>query len=152
MVSLDIHDHSDQLSDSELSGLVRRLQQGLPAILKTPGSVEAALVLSDLEIVEISIVDDKTIARVHEEFMDDPTPTDVITFQHGEILISVDTARDVVSSGKGEGSLLEELELYAIHGLLHLHGFDDLREPDRSLMHAQQARLLNLSRLNSESF
>ena len=49
--------------------------------------------LGELGEIEVSLVSDEDIARVHGEFMDDPTPTDVITFQHGEILVSLDTAR-----------------------------------------------------------
>ena len=48
---------------------------------------------SRLEAVEISTVSDESIAHVHREFMGDPSPTDVITFHHGEIIVSLDTAQ-----------------------------------------------------------
>ena len=47
--------------------------------------------LKELDSVEISIIDDKQIAKVHGEFMNDPSPTDVITFDYGEILVSAET-------------------------------------------------------------
>ena len=48
--------------------------------------------LLNLEEIEFTIISDAEISRVHAEFLDDPTPTDVITFEHGELLISADTA------------------------------------------------------------
>src|SRR4051812_40869865 len=42
--------------------------------------------------VEVTIVSDKTIARVHLDFMGLPEATDVITFHHGEIVASAETA------------------------------------------------------------
>ena len=62
----------------------------LPDCLRSVGSEEP--VLPQLSSVEVSLIGDEEIARVHSEFLEDPTPTDVITFHHGEILISVDTA------------------------------------------------------------
>jgi len=49
--------------------------------------------LTQIQEVEVSLVDDVTIADVHLRFMDIPGATDVITFDHGEIHISVETAR-----------------------------------------------------------
>ena len=46
-------------------------------------------------VVSVTLIDDLKIGRVHLQFMDDPSPTDVITFpygEEGEILISVETA------------------------------------------------------------
>ena len=63
-------------------------------------------------------------------------PTDVITFQHGEICISVETAlRQAAAFGT---SLEHELRLYLVHGLLHLHGFDDRTPRGRARMKAVQ--------------
>ncbi len=39
------------------------------------------------------LVSDAKICALHEEFMNEPSPTDVITFQHGEIVISAETAK-----------------------------------------------------------
>ncbi len=83
---------------------------------------------------------DDEIARVHGEYLDDPTPTDVITFHHGEILISADTAVRVAGE-LGQPADREAL-LYLIHGLLHLNGHDDHEEESRDLMHARQEAIL----------
>ena len=79
--------------------------------------------LKELDSVEISIIDDKQIAKVHGEFMDDPSPTDVITFDYGEILVSAETA--LSNSDEMQVSLENEVLLYIIHGMLHLGGYLD---------------------------
>ncbi|MBP9223664.1 MAG: rRNA maturation RNase YbeY [Verrucomicrobiales bacterium] len=129
--------HSE-VSDEMKEILEHQIQMALPLCLASFGT-EAPL-LGDLDEVEISLVSDESIAEVHGEFMDDPTPTDVITFHHGEILVSVDTAeREAATHGN---SVAEELLLYMIHGLLHLNGHTDGIEPDRTLMHREQETIL----------
>jgi probable rRNA maturation factor len=85
--------------------------------------------LLSLTEIEASIVSDKVIGQVHADFLGDPTPTDVITFHHGEILVSADTA---AREGPNHGLTFdEELLLYLIHGLMHLGGWDD-HEPEEA--------------------
>ncbi len=43
------------------------------------------------EIIVV-FVSDARMTRIHRDFMSVDEPTDVITFQHGEIIISVETA------------------------------------------------------------
>jgi probable rRNA maturation factor len=107
------------------------------AALKAPNAPLAGMLL-----VEISIVSDKEIARVHGEFLDDPTPTDVITFHHGEIIISADTAERQGREHKHPFD--HELALYLIHGLLHLAGWDDHEKTEaREMAKRQQSILRN---------
>lgn len=101
---------------------------------------DQAPVLPHLTEVEISIVSDSAIAAVHAQFLDDPVPTDVITFQHGEILISSDTARS--NAERFRTPLQAELGLYVIHGLLHLNGFLDEAPQDAARMRKVQTRIL----------
>ena len=79
--------------------------------------------LADLPEVSVVLVSDKRIAGIHGRFMDDPTATDVITFDHGEIVISTQTAKR--QARQFGTSLAHELRLYLVHGLLHLCGYDD---------------------------
>ena len=96
--------------------------------------------LEGLEEIEVSIVSDRTIAAVHKRFMDIAGATDVITFEHGEIVISAQTAGRYAEE---YGQPLEhELGLYIIHGILHLNGHDDLEEPAASRMKAAQGEIL----------
>jgi probable rRNA maturation factor len=97
-------------------------------------------ILSELEEISAAIVSDRAIAGLHRTFMQIPGPTDVITFQHGEIVVSADTAAGCALEF---GHTLEtELLLYLIHGLLHLQGFDDHTDADRGVMTRLQETIL----------
>lgn len=96
--------------------------------------------LAALPEIEVTIVSDRTIARVHEQFMAIAGATDVITFDHGEIVISAETA---LKHAAAYGQRLEaELALYTIHGLLHLNGFDDTTRAAAAQMRRVQSRVL----------
>ena len=96
--------------------------------------------LADLGEVNVILVSDKSIAEIHKEFMNEPGPTDVITFQHGEIVISAQTAK---RQARRFGSTLgHELRLYIVHGLLHLHGFDDKTAVGAAEMRRVQEKLV----------
>ena len=97
--------------------------------------------LRNLQSLEVSILNDKQIALVHEEFMNDSTPTDVITFDYGEILVSAETA--LAQSKALKVSLEDEILLYIIHGMLHLGGYLDKDEADFNEMKIIQERILN---------
>ncbi|MGH8093635.1 MAG: rRNA maturation RNase YbeY [Chthoniobacterales bacterium] len=93
--------------------------------------------LTALEEVNVLLVSDRRMSDLHRRFMQIRGPTDVITFQHGEIFISVETARRQAAN---YGTSLEhELRLYLVHGLLHLQGLSD-HEPSakRRMQRAQE--------------
>ena len=92
----------------------------------------------------VMLISDERIAALHRRFMNVAGPTDVITFQHGEIFISAATAqRQAREFGT---STMREIQLYIAHGLLHLRGFDDRNALQRAEMRAAEAKLLR--RLN----
>jgi probable rRNA maturation factor len=106
--------------------------------LKNSAATEAPL--PQLSEVEVTIISDAAIAEVHRQFMQVEGPTDVLTFAHGEILISAETARENAARyGKTPG---EELALYIIHGLLHLNGFTDEKPAEAAKMRRAQNRIL----------
>ncbi len=76
--------------------------------------------------INVVFVSDARIAAIHRDFMSVDGPTDVITFRHGEILISVETAERQAT--RFSNSCSRELRLYFVHALLHLAGLDDLTE------------------------
>lgn len=95
--------------------------------------------------IHVVVVDDQTIQGLHRRFLDDDTPTDVLTFPlsepgaktvEGEIVISLDTA--IAAAPEYGWSPLEELVLYAIHGTLHLLGYDDIDSADRAEMQRRE--------------
>jgi probable rRNA maturation factor len=96
--------------------------------------------LTGLSEVFVWLVSDRRMASLHRQFLNQTGPTDVLTFQHGEIFISVETARR--HARVFGNSLAGELRLYIVHGLLHLHGFDDRRRADARKMQRMQSRIL----------
>ncbi|HEY2801836.1 MAG TPA: rRNA maturation RNase YbeY [Chthoniobacterales bacterium] len=99
--------------------------------------------LTNLEEVNILLISDRRIAQLHQRFMQIAGPTDVITFQHGEIFISVETAKRQARTH--HTSVLHELQLYLVHGLLHLRGFDDRDPQARRKMQAVQEKIMAAS-------
>ena len=84
----------------------------------------------------VVLVSDRKIAAIHQQFMGIADATDVITFQHGEIVVSVETAAR--QAGEYETDLFHELRLYVTHGILHLAGYDDHSEEGfREMVKAQ---------------
>lgn len=105
---------------------------------------------------ELSVVflDDDALARLHADFLDDPSPTDVITFPGdadmdfaGEICVSADRAR--LEAERQGWSPAEELTLYLVHGWLHLAGYDDLDDESRVAMRAAEQTCLAALRAES---
>jgi len=103
-------------------------------------SDDGRFALRRLPEVEVAIVSDRVIADVHRRFMDIPGATDVITFEHGEIVMSAQTA--ALYARDYSHSVDVELALYIIHGLLHLNGYEDATKSDAARMHRVQQRLL----------
>jgi len=97
--------------------------------------------LKQLDEVGVAIVSDRRISEVHEEFMGLAGATDVITFEHGDIVISAETAR--ANAARFGQRVDREVALYIVHGLLHLNGFDDTEPRARRRMHAAQARVMS---------
>ena len=102
-----------------------------------PRSLPAELAASAIQFV---LVDRATMARVHGDFLGDPTETDVITFPYGEILVCPAVAQDRAAQYGLE--VEQEVLLYCLHGLLHLAGYDDTTPALAKEMAAAQERLL----------
>jgi probable rRNA maturation factor len=102
---------------------------------------------------ELSLVflTDAALAQLHADFLEDPTTTDVITFEGnasvgiaGEICVSVDTAARYAKDHRRDFST--ELTLYLVHGWLHLAGYDDLKPAKKRIMRRAEARAMKLLR------
>jgi probable rRNA maturation factor len=85
--------------------------------------------MGDLTLV---LTGDKKIKRLNKQFRGIDTPTDVLSFptesrqkgEHylGDVIISVPRAKD--QAKEAGHSLNDELTLLAVHGVLHLLGYD----------------------------
>jgi probable rRNA maturation factor len=119
----------------ELRGFAANAVQHSLALRKRQGTE-----LRKLSEIFVWLISDRRMALLHRKFLGQSGPTDVLTFQHGEIFISVDTARRHARAFGN--SLLRELKLYIVHGLLHLHGFDDQTPNGSHKMKAAQETIL----------
>jgi probable rRNA maturation factor len=102
--------------------------------------------------LSIALVGDKIMSDLHQQFLGIPGPTDVLTFPletdrkrrpiSGEVVICVPEARR--RCRQIGGNLRQELLLYALHGLLHLCGYDDRTDQDYRKMHRKEDQILSL--------
>lgn len=99
--------------------------------------------------VSLLLTDDEEIAALHDTYLGDPTPTDVMSFEidnGAEIVVSVETAQRVaVAAGH---DVHAEVALYIVHGLLHTVGFDDIDDDDRRRMRAAERAIMKRLQLH----
>ncbi len=98
--------------------------------------------------ISVAVVDDAEMRRLHARYFGDDSPTDVLSFPlevennhlEGEIVVCAETA--VRQGRRLRRSPEEELILYAVHGALHLSGYDDMAPGDRAVMFRRQDEIL----------
>jgi len=103
-----------------------------------------------LRELSIALVGDRRMADLHERFMGLRGPTDVLTFEldhdargrvtAGEVVVCVPHAARLARAARVP--LRDELLLYALHGMLHLAGFDDRTDRDFAAMHQREDDIL----------
>lgn len=123
---------------------------------------QAAFMLRRLHInpaaeLSIMLVDEVVMANLHEEYMDEPGPTDVLSFPMDELREgTADQESDegilgdvvicpTVAGRQAEtaGHALEvEMRLLLTHGILHLLGHDHAEPEEHKVMFGLQATLL----------
>lgn len=94
--------------------------------------------------LSVAFLDDDAIGEIHQRYLGDPSPTDVITFpgdpglgDAGEILVGAETAAR--QADLRDLTFDREMQLYLIHGWLHLAGEDDrLPGPRRAMRTAEK--------------
>ena len=97
--------------------------------------------------LSVSFVESGEIAELHERFMDEPGPTDVLSFPLDEAE-GPDGARHVgdvvVAPAEAERNNPTdpdgELRLLLVHGILHLLGYDHEDDDERTRMWERQER------------
>ncbi len=137
-IELYLNTARDWVTEELVARYEAALRALLPELLAAPPGPDH--VLGGLDTVEISIVDDPAIARVHADYLGDPSATDAITFPYGEILVSCDTAASYAAAHGLDRE--EELFRYMVHGLVHLHGYLDYEPADRDALFAVQEPLV----------
>ncbi|MCK6094855.1 rRNA maturation RNase YbeY [Micrococcus sp. EYE_162] len=119
--------------------------------------VYARLHVHELAETAVTVVDADRMAQLHEEWMDLPGPTDVMSLPMDEITPgapetpSEGVLGDVVlcpevaaeQAARGGHTRDDELMLLLTHGMLHLLGYDHMDEEDRVEMFELQDRLVS---------
>jgi probable rRNA maturation factor len=98
---------------------------------------------STLAALGIILVNDAAMAGYNEQFHHRSGPTDVLAFHYegmGELIIS--TERAIANARRFRTTPERELALYVIHGILHLHGYDDRTPAQRRRMRAAERRFM----------
>ena len=98
--------------------------------------------------LSLSFVTEEEIAELHERYMDEPGPTDVLSFPLDPDDVDEDGVRVlgdvVIAPSVAERSRPEdrdaELRLLVVHGILHLLGHDHHEHDQRAAMWAKQER------------
>ena len=137
---VELYVHPDHLLPEGFS-LARLGRICQPAAAEVLQVARVGAPIHDLDEVEVTLVNDSIIADVHLEFMSVEGATDVITFDHGEILISTETAAEQAAAN--QNSLEQETATYLIHGLLHLAGYADKAPADFAEMADLQQTILD---------
>lgn len=98
---------------------------------------------SPLDALGIILVNDAQMAGYNERFHQCAGPTDILTFGYegiGELIISADHA--ISNARRFRTTPERELALYVIHGILHLHGYNDHTPAQRRRMRAAERRFM----------
>jgi probable rRNA maturation factor len=132
-------------TDGPGRGLRRRVTAAIRRTLARHDRAPAA--------IHVAVVGDIFIAELHQRYLGIPGPTDVLSFDlsddgglflEGQIVVSADTARREARARRIPFE--QELLRYAIHGTLHLLGYDDDTPGRARTMHRVEDELLGLAR------
>lgn len=110
----------------------------------------------DNVVFNIIIIDNEEIHKINKEYRGKDSATDVISFALeddktlvepngirilGDIYISIDKVHEQANSYNH--SFKRELNFLAVHGLLHLLGYDHMNKEDEEVMFKKQEEVLD---------
>ena len=101
--------------------------------------------LRDAEL-SVSFVEASEIEDLHVRYMDEPGPTDVLSFplddvdEGGRRLLGDVVIAPAVAAGNNPADPEAELRLLLVHGILHLLGYDHEADAEKAEMWARQER------------
>ena len=131
----------------------------------------ARYVLDEMRIhplaeLSVLVVDEKAMTELHERWMGEPGPTDVLAFPMdelrpphlggnragdpepgdepgllGDVVLCPQVATE--QAEKAGHSAQDELELLTVHGILHLLGYDHAEPEEHAVMFGTQDQILN---------
>jgi probable rRNA maturation factor len=123
--------------------------------------------------LSVLLVDERTMTELHERWMGEPGPTDVLSFPMdelrpphlggsrsgdpepggepgllGDVVLCPQVAAE--QAAKAGHSAQDELELLTVHGILHLLGYDHAEPEEHAAMFGMQDQLLKTWRDTKE--
>ncbi|MCM3387971.1 rRNA maturation RNase YbeY [Ureibacillus chungkukjangi] len=157
MLNIDFLDETNEVKDTHLE-LVEKLLQHAASHLE----------IEDGSEVSITFVTNEKIHEINREYRDKDQPTDVISFALeelgegeieivgegiprilGDIIISTDRTKE--QAADFGHSFERELGFLAVHGFLHLLGYDHMTEEDEKVMFGKQDDILTSFGLGRDS-
>ena len=149
ILTIDVMDETDRVTDEQ-----RKLVEDL---LQYTAKQERVKEGSE---VSVTFVDNSRIQEINKEYRQKDAATDVISFAMeemgegeveiigsdepallGDIIISIDRMEE--QAAEYGHSNTRELGFLAVHGFLHLLGYDHMNEEDEKVMFARQRELLD---------
>lgn len=104
--------------------------------------------------LDVLLVDEEEMTQLHVKWMDEPGPTDVLTFPMdelrpntqeagilGDIVLCPRVAMDQAESTSH--SLEHEMSILGVHGLLHIVGYDHSNKEDEKEMFELQESIVS---------
>ncbi|WP_182200544.1 rRNA maturation RNase YbeY [Paraliobacillus salinarum] len=153
---IDFHDQTNEVNESYIDMIQRLISF----------AAQQEKITEEAEI-SINFVDNREIQIINRNYRQIDRPTDVISFALeeegegevkiigedmplilGDIVISVDMAKE--QADEYNHSLERELGFLALHGFLHLLGYDHMNDADEKTMLSRQEELLNAFGLSRE--
>ncbi|MFP7169698.1 rRNA maturation RNase YbeY [Terribacillus sp. 7520-G] len=148
-MQIDFHDKTNSVTEDYIDLIDRLIQY----------AADAEKITEEAEM-SITFVDNAEIQVINRNYRQKDAPTDVISFAmqeegegeqqilgeeipivFGDIIISVDKAKE---QAEDYGHSVErELGFLALHGFLHLLGYDHMNEADEKKMFGRQEEILN---------
>jgi probable rRNA maturation factor len=131
--SILVDDRQDRPVD--VDGLVELARE----VLIGEGAAEAEL--------SVSFVTEAEIADLHERYMGEPGPTDVLSFplddeagEDGVRILGDVVIAPAVAAADNPYDPAAELRLLIVHGILHLLGHDHMEDEEKTAMWSRQER------------
>ncbi len=145
-VKIEFTGNARPLADVYLTGLTVLLEK----MLAEKGLKEGE--------VNLILCNDHLMQELNRDYRDKDRPTDVLSFSYldqpvaadapedldavGDIFISLERA--ALQAEDAGHSLEREVTLLAVHGMLHLFGYDHMQDADHQLMRARENELMKL--------
>lgn len=155
-LNIDFLDETNKVQEEHIA-LVEKLLQHAASVLE----------IEDESEVSITFVTNEAIQEINREYRDKDQPTDVISFALeelgegetviiaegmprvlGDIIISTERAEEQAT--EYGHSFERELGFLAVHGFLHLLGYDHMTEEDEKVMFGKQDEILQSYGLGRE--